>query len=233
MTNIVIPHAESDLDSHCLFRLVNENTYGKYGTQRIRRIISRSTWSLARPAILVAGKDRRGIFLLLLFLHFHSCSSFSTVTLSSPQLSLLSLFSLYLGDDTKWPTRVDVSLNPNAFKHFANDQEHIFAWCSHIIGIVSVVLNTIKKVQVYASITYCHPHWLNEWMSMKKGKKIHLTGPSCSKLTMSLVNVSLKHWSLNMAYTLIFLLKNVSSFCICKSCSHFQQKYLWIRYCTY
>ena len=31
--------------------------------------------------------------------------------------------------------------------------------------------------------------------------------PSCSKLTMSLVNVSLKLWSLNMAYMLIFLLK--------------------------
>ena len=33
------------------------------------------------------------------------------------------------------------------------------------------------------------------------------SGLSCSKLTMSLVNVSLKLWSLNMAYMLIFLLK--------------------------
>ena len=32
------------------------------------------------------------------------------ISLSSP---LLSLFSLSLGDDTKWPTRVDVLLNPN------------------------------------------------------------------------------------------------------------------------
>ena len=32
-------------------------------------------------------------------------------------------------------------------------------------------------------------------------------GPSCLKLTMSLVNVSLKLWSLNTAYTLLFLLK--------------------------
>ena len=38
----------------------------------------------------------------------------------------------------------------------------------------------------------------------------------------------------NMAYMLLFLLKNVNSFCICKA-THifFQQKYLWIRYCTY
>ena len=49
-------------------------------------------------------------------------------------------------------------------------------------------------------------------------------GPNYSKLTMSLVNVSLKLSSLNMAYMLIFLLKNVSSFCICKSDSHFVSK---------
>ena len=36
--------------------------------------------------------------------------------LSSPLLSLLSLFSLSLGDDTKWPTRADVSLNTNTIK---------------------------------------------------------------------------------------------------------------------
>ena len=73
-------------------------------------------YSWARPAILVAGKGRGGMFLFLLFLHFHSCSSFFPVPLSSLRLSLLSLFSLSLGDDTKWPTRVDVSLNPNTIK---------------------------------------------------------------------------------------------------------------------
>ena len=31
-------------------------------------------YSWARPAILVAGKGRWGIFLFLLFLYFHSCS---------------------------------------------------------------------------------------------------------------------------------------------------------------
>ena len=36
----------------------------------------------------------------------------------------------------------------------------------------------------------------------------YISGPSCSKLTISL-NVSLKLRSINMAYTLIFLLKNV------------------------
>ena len=38
-------------------------------------------YSLARPAILVVGKGRGGMFLFLLFLHFHSCSSFFPVPL--------------------------------------------------------------------------------------------------------------------------------------------------------
>ena len=38
-------------------------------------------YSLARPAILVAGKGRGGMFLFLLFLHFHSCSCFFPVPL--------------------------------------------------------------------------------------------------------------------------------------------------------
>ena len=47
-------------------------------------------YSWRRPAILVAGKGRGGMFLFLLFLHFHSCSSFSPVHFSSPILILLS-----------------------------------------------------------------------------------------------------------------------------------------------
>ena len=73
-------------------------------------------YSWARPAILVVGKGRGGMFLFLLFLHFHSCSSFFPVPLFHLLYSLLSLFSLSLGDDTKWPSRVDVSLNPNTIK---------------------------------------------------------------------------------------------------------------------
>ena len=48
-------------------------TSGHWGAQLIL------AYSWARPAILVAGKDRRGMFLFLLFLHFHSCSSFFPV----------------------------------------------------------------------------------------------------------------------------------------------------------
>ena len=92
-----------------------------YLTSPGRQLILAYSW--ARPAILVVGKGRGGMFLFLLFLHFHSCSSFFPVPLFhllyplfSPLFSLLFLFSLSLGDDTKWPSRVDVSLNPNTVK---------------------------------------------------------------------------------------------------------------------
>ena len=58
-------------------------------------------YNWARPAILVVGKGRGGMSLFLLFLHFHSVSFLSCPSLSSPLLSLLSLFSLSLRDDTK------------------------------------------------------------------------------------------------------------------------------------
>ena len=68
--------------------------------------------SWARPANLAASKGRGEIFLFLQFLNtfiflFHPCPCLSPLL-----LSLLSLFSLSLGNDTKWPTRVDFSLNP-------------------------------------------------------------------------------------------------------------------------
>ena len=50
-------------------------------------------YSWARPAILVVGKGRGGMFLFLLFLHFHSCSPFFPVPLFhllySPSISFL------------------------------------------------------------------------------------------------------------------------------------------------
>ena len=71
-------------------------------TSRHRGVQLILAYSWARPAILVAGKGRRGMFLFLLFLHFHTPIPLSSPSsLSSLLLSLLSLFSLSLGDDTK------------------------------------------------------------------------------------------------------------------------------------
>ena len=75
-------------------------------------------FSWAKPAILEAGKGRRGMFYFFSFFTFIPLSSLSLAFISSTissisLLSLLSLFSLSLGDDTRWSTRIDVSLNPN------------------------------------------------------------------------------------------------------------------------
>ena len=53
-------------------------------------------YSWARPANLVAGKGREVMFLFLLFLHFHSCSSFFPVPLFHLFCCLFCLFSSFL-----------------------------------------------------------------------------------------------------------------------------------------
>ena len=55
----------------------------------------------ARPAILVVGKGRGGMFLFLLFLHFLSCSSFFPVPLFHLLYSLFYLFSPFLWETTQ------------------------------------------------------------------------------------------------------------------------------------
>ena len=58
-------------------------------------------YSWARPAILVVGKGRGGMFLFLLFLHFHSCSSFFPVPLFHLLYSLFYLFPPFLWETTQ------------------------------------------------------------------------------------------------------------------------------------
>ena len=58
-------------------------------------------YSWARPAILVAGKGRGGMFLFLLFLHFHSSSSFFPVPLFHLLYCLFYLFSPFLWETTQ------------------------------------------------------------------------------------------------------------------------------------
>ena len=64
---------------------------------------------------------------------FLSCLSFS-----SP---LLSLFSLSLRDDTKWPTRVDVSLNSNTIKI-----KNVSCHYTHYLGLCEQILHTMPML---------------------------------------------------------------------------------------
>ena len=66
-------------------------------------------YSRARSAILVAGKGTGGMFIFLLFLHFHSCSSFFPVPLFHLFYYLFYVFSPFLWETTQIdPTRVNV-----------------------------------------------------------------------------------------------------------------------------
>ena len=73
---------------------------GVYLTSSGNQMILACSW--ARPAILVAGKGRRGMFLFLLFLHFHSCSPFFPVPLFHfLSSSISSIFSPFLLETTQ------------------------------------------------------------------------------------------------------------------------------------
>ena len=71
---------------------------------------------------------------------------------------------------------------------------HLFCYCLVLISSFPCLGKTVLPDW---EVWYLHIFW----------HAIKQKGPSCSKLTVLLVNVSL-----NMAYMLIFLLKNVSSF---------------------
>ena len=58
-------------------------------------------YSWARPAILVASKGRGKCFLFLLFLHFHSCSSFFSVPLFHLFYYLFYLFAPFFLETTQ------------------------------------------------------------------------------------------------------------------------------------
>ena len=85
---------------------------------RHRGVQLKLAYSWARPAILVAGKGRGGMFLFLLFLHFHSCSYFFPNRLFHLLYYLFYLFSPFLWETTQNdPQGFDVSLNPNTFNY--------------------------------------------------------------------------------------------------------------------
>ena len=86
---------------------VSDHTLGWSGGAKVLCILHHwdvqliLAYSWARPAILVVGKGRGGIFLFLLFLHFHSCSSFFPVPLFHLLYSLFYLFSPFLWETTQ------------------------------------------------------------------------------------------------------------------------------------
>ena len=67
--------------------------------------------------------------------------------------------------------------------------------------------------------------------NMQPGKTLYSTGPGCSKLMKSLVNLSLKFQTLISQICQYFLLKKCEKLMQCKSFSHFfSEKYqpIWL-----
>ena len=107
-------------------------------------------FSWARPAIPVAGMGSRGGNVFYFFCFF----TFIPVPFSSLSIPFISttislyLFSLSLGDDTKLPTRVDVSLKPYTIKkihiYFLEynclEQLHVLASIMEMFGSISRLL---------------------------------------------------------------------------------------------
>ena len=108
----------SHLDLHCLL------CYGWSGGANVSCILRYRdvqlilAYSWARPAVFVAGKGtcRGGCFYFFCFFNFiHVPLSSLFLSFISSTISSIS-FLPSSGRRHKWPTRVDVSLNPNTIK---------------------------------------------------------------------------------------------------------------------
>ena len=112
--------------------------------------LGKACYPCSRGNILISSVS--SLSFLFLFL---PCPS-----LLSPLLSLLSLFSLSLGDDTKWPTRVDV-LNLNTINqilpfniiktNWPCGGDRILKKCSHLMvvfKISEIIYETFLFIQI-------------------------------------------------------------------------------------
>ena len=113
--------------------------------------------SWARPAIIVAGKCKAEIFIFLMFLHFHSGSSFFPVPLFH---LLFYLFFPFLWDDTKWhvvkPQHSQSTQSVNSVKRKQLDSLHMVT--SHVFmfalsPLFFFFLQTIKKIMFHPSVS--------------------------------------------------------------------------------
>ena len=109
-------------------------------------------------------------FCFFTFIHFPLSPSFS-----SPLLSFLFLISLSLGDDTKWPIRIDGTLNPSTM---SNDtvmssqwrtsamelpallKIHVHKWCQimHSDGFLSRLLLAWRDIGIcFSTCSFVRP----------------------------------------------------------------------------
>ena len=112
-------------------------------------------YSWARPAILVVGKGRGGMFLFLLFLHFHSCSSFFPVPLFHLLYSLFYLFSPFLWETTQ----NDPQGNPNTINQILNT----ICWINVTPGIL-LSCDPMNDHLLY--LGHCDLYFMLQWFCL-------------------------------------------------------------------
>ena len=119
-------------------------------------------WLTAGQGLLSLYQVRveRECYYFFCFLTFTPVRLSSCPSLSSSLLSLLSLFSLSLGDDTKWPTRVVVSLNPNTINQSIGLGYLIYPKYSHPLLFYHILLFN-KPILPRGCVQNC-------WMSSKQ-----------------------------------------------------------------
>ena len=127
-----------------MYSVVFQNQFGVVGwcegvmylSYRGIQLILAYSW--ARPAILIADKGRGRMFLFLLFLHFHSCSSFFPVPLFHLFYYLFYLFSPFLWEMAQNdPQGLTCHLTPTQSISFQNQYRAKFLLCQCRLEILS------------------------------------------------------------------------------------------------
>ena len=98
-------------------------------------------YSLARPAVLVAGKGRGGKFLFLLFLHFHSCSSFFSVPLFHLLFYLFSPFLWEMTQNDPQGLTCHSCRNKKNIDIFVLKNEHLIKGYGHEHKVLNLIFN--------------------------------------------------------------------------------------------
>ena len=158
---------------------------------RHRGVQLRLAYSWARPAILVASKSRGGMFLFISSVSSLSFLFFlSSLSLSFISSTISSIFSLSLGDDTKRPTRVDVSLSPNSINQLSSmsmirpcraSQFYPHTFSKRITSTCAKVLFIFWPVRFYLD-------WLpSNWYINQHKKYLHFTKIQSFGMSFSLI----------------------------------------------
>ena len=120
-------------------------------------------YSWARPAVIEAGKGRRGMFLFLLFLYFHSCSSFFPVPLFHLHYCLFYLFFLFSWRRHKMTHKGWRVVKPQHNQYSSDPlKSHFYIVKMGFTGVYIIMLISAKNIYCRYSLEPPHRGGSNE-----------------------------------------------------------------------